>query len=325
MIITKTPLRITFLGGNSDYPDYCKIKNGLTIGTTINKYIYIAYKDSLIRDNYNYKISYFDFERANQIKQLKHPFLKKIFQKYKLNFKLDMNISSDVPASIGLGSSGAFSVGLVKLLDRVTNKKNKQDKDLFISSYEIERSLGNYVGYQDFVYPSFGGFSKVSYKNNKITVSKNYSKKNISLIEKSISLIYLPRLKSTHIVTNHIKKRIVTSKVENLLDRIVEVTKDADKLLKSTNFNLAHFGELIDEYWKLKKNISSKISNNKIEKIISDIQNFDIFGLKLLGAGSGGCICIFSNTRTKKKLKEKYKNNFIDIKFIKNKSKIIEI
>ena len=65
-----------FLGGNSDYPDYCKNKNGLTIGTAINKYIYIAYKDNLIRDNYNYKISYFDFERANQIKQLKHPFLK---------------------------------------------------------------------------------------------------------------------------------------------------------------------------------------------------------------------------------------------------------
>ena len=65
-----------------------------------------------------------------------------------------MNISSDVPASIGLGSSGAFSVGLVKLLDRVS-KKIKQDKDLFITAYEIERSLGNYVGYQDFVYPSF--------------------------------------------------------------------------------------------------------------------------------------------------------------------------
>ena len=325
MIITKTPLRVSFLGGNSDYPDYCKKKIGLTIGTSINKYIYIAFKDSLIRDNFNFKISYFDFERVNQIKNLKHPFLKKTLQQYKFKYKLDMNISSDVPASIGLGSSGSFSVGLIKLLDRVTNKKNRKDEDLFISAYKIEKSIGNYVGYQDFVYPSFGGFSKITYNDNKIKVVKKYPPKNIALIENSISLIYLPRLISTHKVTNDIKKRIISSKVENLLDSIVEVTKDADKLLKSKNFNIAHFGKLISKYWELKKKISPKITNHKIEKIISDIHNFEIYGLKLLGAGSGGCVCIFSNSLTKKKLKEKYKNNYIEIKFTKSKSKIIEI
>ena len=72
MIITKTPYRISFFGGGSDYPAWYKKNGGAVLSTTINKYIYIAYKDSLIRDNYNYKISYFDFERANQIKQLKH-------------------------------------------------------------------------------------------------------------------------------------------------------------------------------------------------------------------------------------------------------------
>lgn len=324
MIISKTPLRISFLGGNTDYPDYCIKKNGITIGSTINKYIYVSVNKNYL-NNYKYKISYYDFQRVKRIEDIQNNFIRNLLNIYKLNHSIDINITSDLPSQLGLGSSGSFSVGFNNVLNHFS-KKNISSHQLFINSYKSERNINKYVGYQDFAYPCFGGFKKFSYNKDRIIKIIDYDNDNIRKIEKSISIIYFKRKIGSSEITKDIKKNLSYSRTISNLDEIANISNQGHILLKSKNFQLKEFGELLNYYWSLKKKISKKINNYEIDNLINKLSQIKgVYGLKLLGAGSGGCICVLSNLDVKKKLKELYKDNYIDIKFTKNRSKIFEI
>ena len=130
MIITKTPFRVSFCGGGTDLPDFYKKYNGQVLSTTIDKYMYILVKKQTGIIEYKYKIHWNKTEFKNHISQINHPIIKKTLQYFKINYPIEISSYSDIPASTGLGSSSAFTVGLVKALCALQKKTNDKKKNI---------------------------------------------------------------------------------------------------------------------------------------------------------------------------------------------------
>ena len=133
MILIKSPLRITFGGGGTDLPSFYNQNEGFLISATINKYVYISlyepFKDYIF-------LKYSDHEKVKKIKDIKHPIIKKIFQRYiPSQKKIELQVAADVPAGTGVGSSGAFTVGLIKAIYSYQNRS--------IGHYDLAESMSN--------------------------------------------------------------------------------------------------------------------------------------------------------------------------------------
>ncbi len=183
MIITKTPYRISFFGGGSDYPEWFNKFYGEVISSTINKYLYISCRELPHFFKHKYRIVYSSIENVNEIKKIKHNAVKQLLFYSKIKKGLEIHYDGDLPSRSGMGSSSCFVVGLLKALKYMDNKKISQ-KELAKISIFLERNvmLEN-VGYQDQIAASYGGFnnikfSKNNFKINKILCSKNFKKKN---------------------------------------------------------------------------------------------------------------------------------------------------
>ena len=188
MIISKTPLRISLFGGGTDFPEYFNKKKSTIIGTTINKYIYITFSRTLRFDNNNIKIFYKNNEFVNNVKKLKHNVVKKILIKERITNDLDLHIVADLPSYSGLGTSSAFTVGLMNLLKSV-RKINISEHQLAKECINFERNiLGETVGFQDQIHAAYGGFNKIEiYKKNIKVTSLDFNKKKL---EKNLFLVF---------------------------------------------------------------------------------------------------------------------------------------
>jgi D-glycero-alpha-D-manno-heptose-7-phosphate kinase len=192
MIISKTPLRISLFGGGSDFPEYFKTKNALIIGGTINKYIYITLSDfysKLFKEKI--RLFYKKREFVNSNKKIKHKVIRKVLEDNKINQNIELHIISDLPGNTGLGSSSSFSTGLLNIVN-FYKKKDISKKDLSLKTIKLERDkLRENVGYQDQIFASYGGFSKIVIKDrNKFKVSRYKNTSYIKKIEKNLFLIF---------------------------------------------------------------------------------------------------------------------------------------
>ena len=324
MIISKTPLRISFLGGGSDYPEFINHNEGLVLGSTINKFIFVSLKKLLILDEFNYKVSYSKLEKKKFLKDIEHKIIRFCLKQYGfVNTPLEINIVSDIPASTGLGSSSSFTVGLLNTILHFKKIKTNKSK-IRIDSTNIELQNNPNVGYQDQTFASYGGFNILKFKKNEVIVKKFTKENIINEIEKNLFLIYVkPRLKSQSISKNIIKN-IKNDLNVKFINEQVDIAREGISLINSNNFNLQNFCRLIDESWILKKKTSEKISNQKIDEMIDYLKKEGAKGIKLFGAGGGGFIGGFANQKVKDKIKSSIKNQMIEIEFYKYGSMIIE-
>ena len=291
MIISKTPYRISFFGGGSDYPEWYLKNSGTVISTSINKYIYVTCRKLNKYFEHNYRVSYSIVEEVKKIDQILHPAVRVTLLNSKINDGLEIHYDGDLPSKSGMGSSSSFVVGLVNVLKNY--QKNKiSKKELAQKSFFIERNILNEnVGYQDQIAASYGGFNKIDFSKKGFAINKiklqtkfeNAMKNNLCLVytglqrrAESIAGKYIPKL-------NNKKK----TNIKKILNHVIE----ANKLIKEDNPN--DFGRLLHETWIEKKSLSPFITNSKIDGIYElGIKNGALGG-KLLGAGGGGFMLFY--------------------------------
>jgi len=323
MILCRTPFRVSFFGGGTDFPQWYSENGGAVISTSINKYSYITVRTLPDIFNYRYRLRYFKTEEVKNINEIKHPTFREALKKHFLKNKtIEIVHNADLPAMTGLGSSSSTAVGTIHALS-FFNKKKLNKLDLALDAIDIEQNiLKENVGSQDQVAASFGGFNYIQFNRNRIKVNKILNIKNVEKIEKSILLVFSGiQRKANNIERDKIKN---LKKNYNYLNLMNQLTLEARSILLSNKFTIEEFGKLLDHQWEIKKKLSSMVSNPKINDIYElGIQN-GAYGAKLLGAGHGGFIVFICNENVKNKIKEKLKNFFnISIKFENSGSKII--
>ena len=312
MIISKTPVRISLFGGGTDYPEYFNYNDGCVLNFAIQYYSYVTVRSLHKFSKNNYFLSYKNIENVSSLNQIQHPSIKNCL-KY-LNFKTPVQIhySGDLPAKSGLGSSSSFTVGLLNALYNFNKKKNSK-KNLARDAIYIERELNKErVGFQDQIICSYGGIKKIKFSHyNDFKVKNiNLSNKIIEEIESSIMIIftnterYADKILKEQI--QNTKKKLINSQLRELKF----ITKKAINLVEK-NFDMNELAILLNESWRLKKNLSNKITTSSIDELYEYCLTKGAKAGKLLGAGGGGFLLLVGENDTLNNLSKILKNKNI--------------
>ncbi len=316
MIICKTPFRVSFFGGGTDLPSWLKNNNGHVISTSINKYGYILFRQSNGISNAKFTIRYYLNEQTNNINKVKHPVVRECLKYYKMTNKyLNITYDGDLPSRSGLGSSSSFSVGLINSIYNLKNKRiNKSSLAKEAINFE-HKILREYVGYQDQIATSYGGFNHIFFKKKKFEVKKIKTQNWISDLLNEQMLICL--IDGKRSAANIEKKKIgKISKNYQIYSEIFDITSEAKLLLKCNKYNsINKFGALLNDYWNLKRKLDASVSNKKIDYYCKKFLNYGAYGSKLMGAGHSGFILIIAESNVRDKLIKSFPN----LKFVKIK------
>lgn len=294
MIISRTPFRISFFGGGTDYPTWFRDHGGAVLATTIDKYCYISVRVLPPFFAHRYRIVYSIVENVMEISEIQHPAARAVLQWNGNHDGLEIHHDGDLPARSGLGSSSAFTVGLinaVKALDGRLVSKEELARD----AIHIEQCLlREPVGSQDQISAAFGGF-------NRITFCPNDSFE--------LQPIVLPKPRQDelreHLLLffsgiSRFSADVAKEKIENMHNRHAELTAmhqmvdEAIGILRSPATPITEFGELLHESWLLKKRLADRVSTASIDDVYETARRAGAIGGKVLGAGGGGFLLFFA-------------------------------
>src|SRR3989344_2770794 len=324
MIISRTPFRISFFGGGTDYPVWYERKPGTVIGASINKYCYITCRFLPPFFKYNYRIRYNKQEHKNKISQIKHPAVRECLNYLKIASGIEMQHNADLPAMSGLGSSSSFTVGLLNALytlkDQLINKKRLALDAIYVE----QQMIGENVGSQDQTLAAYGGLNKIEFlgrqKINVIPIK--IGSKKLVFLQNHLMLFYtgIDR-KASDVAATHIR---VTPKKTRELSALMKLVDKAYKVLTAKTFNVEEFGRLLNESWQIKRGLTHKISNGVIDSIYSSALKAGAIGGKLLVAVGGGFMLLCVEPEKQQSVKRALKKLlFVPFKFEKQGSQII--
>jgi D-glycero-alpha-D-manno-heptose-7-phosphate kinase len=292
VIISKTPYRISFFGGGSDYPSWYNKFGGEVISSTIDKYIYISCRKLPRFFYHNYRIVYSKTEEVKKIKEIKHRVVRLALLNKKISDSLEIHYDGDLPARSGMGSSSAFVVGLLNILNILINNSASKMKLAKESVIFEQKILKECVGSQDQIACTIGGFNSLKfYKDQRFTVSPlDKNNKFRKELNKNLILLYTGQQR---IAQNVAKKFVneINNKKKSEIKNILEFVAVAKKLVQ--NYQYKEFGILLDESWKIKKKLHSSITNSEIDFIYNKAKFNGAIGGKILGAGGGGFLLFY--------------------------------
>jgi D-glycero-alpha-D-manno-heptose-7-phosphate kinase len=323
MIISRTPFRISFFGGGTDYPVWYKENGGAVLSTTIDKYCYITLRYLPPFFLHKYRIVNSKVEMVNDINEILHPAARAILQFLNIDKGIEVHHDGDLPARSGLGSSSAFTVGMLHSLYALKGQIPSKEK-LAKESIHIERDiLGENVGAQDQTAAAFGGFNKICFSgNDEIKVLPIILPDGRIKEFKNHLMLYFTGLSRT-------ASEIAKTQIENTPDKkrelnfMCQMVDEGIKIL-SENKDICDFGRLLHETWLLKKSLTDKISTSEIDKIYGRAMAAGAIGGKLLGAGGGGFMVLFVPPEKQALVREQLKDLLeVDFDFEKDGSRII--
>lgn len=293
MIIVRTPLRVSLFGGGTDFPEYFNIYGGGVIGSAIDKYIYhtISRFPSWFFDH-KIRFSYRIVEHVSDLEHLKHRPFKEILKYHQIYENIEVNLASDLPSFTGLGSSSAFTVGLIKGL-HAFNGKLISVNELAKTAIHIEREvLNESVGYQDQLFASYGGLNHIKfYDHDQFVVERiNVNECFTDELCKNLLMFYTGMTRRASDIEKMKLKRLDCNL--KALDRILDCVNEAREIL-SSGISVDDIGRLLDETWKLKRSLSSDVSNKHIDEAYELGMAHGALGGKLLGAGGGGFLLFY--------------------------------
>ena len=294
MIITRTPFRISFFGGGTDYPLWFSEHGGSVLSTTINKYCYITCRLLPPFFEHKHRIVYSTIESVLFIKDIKHPSVRNVLQWAKVEEGLEIHHNGDLPARSGLGSSSAFTVGLTHALHCLRGQMVSKST-LAKNAIHIEQDLiGENVGSQDQVAAAFGGFNRIDFHRdstfNVYPVIIPIQRRNELLDHLMLCFTGLSR-----IADQIAKSQLINFKArENELQRMYEMVDEAISILGNSTISIDEFGRLLDQSWKYKRSLSDQVSTPEIDYIYDQALLAGAIGGKILGAGGGGFLLLFA-------------------------------
>lgn len=324
MVITRTPLRISFFGGGTDYPLWYKENGGAVLSTTINKYCYINCRYLPPFFDHKYRIRYVEREETQDFSQIKHPSVRECLRFTNIEHGIEMVHLSDIPARSGVGSSSAFTVGFLHALNALKGKMITK-RQLASDAINVEHNfIKENVGVQDQVAVAFGGLNKIAFGGedefyvHPITVPKE----KIDLLQSHLMLFFTGFSRNASDIAQEQIKKIPVLK--NQLKLMLGMVDKAAGILNSESSNICDFGKLLHESWLIKRSLTSKISTGDIDNIYEVARSAGALGGKLLGAGGGGFILIFADPKLQPKIREKLsKILYVPFRFEKLGSQVI--
>ena len=305
MIITKTPYRISLFGGGTDHPSWYKKHGGEVISFAIDKYCYISTRVLPPFFDHKYRIAYSKVETVNDFKKILHPVVREAIRKFSPNLSLEIHHDGDLPARTGIGSSSAFTVGLINSL-LLLQDKLISSRELANEAIELEQiDLMENVGSQDQIACTLGGMNYIEFGGNlnweatPIALSSDFQES----ITDRIVMIYtgITRM-SSDIQANlliDLEKKLTT------MQRTVELTRECRKIFEEKG-DLDLIGDMLIESWSLKREMNNLAITPALDDVWEKAKSAGALGGKVLGAGGGG-FCMFW---VKENGREEFLNNF---------------
>ena len=308
MIITRTPFRISFFGGGTDYPAWFNAHGGEVLSTTIDKYCYITCRHLPPFFEHKHRIVYSAIENVRHWDEIKHPAVRAILGWSGCTKGLEIHHDGDLPARSGLGSSSSFTVGLVHALAALKGSyvsKGQLARDAIHIEQDVIREN---VGSQDQIAAAYGGFNRIEFqRNGSFQVSPVIVKKQrMKELQKHLMLCFTG--------FSRIASEVAQSKIANFNQREAELTRmqqmvdEAVQILHSSTRPIDEFGDLLHQSWLCKKALSDKVSTSEIDQLYQTALDAGAGGGKILGAGGGGFLLLFVKPELQARVREALKS-----------------
>lgn len=313
MIITRTPARITFGGGGTDLPSYYSRYGGFVIAAAIDKYIYMNLHDIFVDKIIAH---YSKSEMVDNVNELRHPIIREALKLTGVTKRIEVGSMADIPARAGLGSSGSFTVGLLRAL-HFYKREHILQQDLAEEACKIEIDLlKEPIGKQDQYIAAFGGTTSLTFDRDGAVLVEPLrpSRNTINDLEENLLLFFTGFSRKSHAVLRQ-QDRLVKSDDELMtrgLHEIKEIGYGCRDALKSGD--TLHFGELLNIHWQSKKKRSKQMSNPKIDRWYNIALKNGAVGGKLVGGGGGGFLMFYAKDKDKLR-KAMAKENLREVKF----------
>jgi len=305
MTISRTPYRISFFGGGTDYPAFYEEHGGSVLSTSINKYCNVNVRD--LRPygfDFEHMIIYRKVEMVSKIGHIEHPAVREAMNHLEVDRGLEISHTGDLPAFSGIGSSAAFMVGILHSLHAHLWKGSPIDKHKLLHDaiYLDREVIGDNCGNQDHAASCYGGFNKFYFTRSggirriKVEVPQD----RLDWLNSHLMLVFtkFPR-RASDVAAYQIKA--TPNKIDKL-KRMQEMVDEGEDILK--NGEIVEFGKLLHESWKLKRSLTKHISTTNINVIYEIARNAGAIGGKLLGAGGGGFMLLFVEPQHQAKVRE---------------------
>lgn len=293
MIISKTPFRVSFFGGGTDYPEHFTKHGGAVLGTAVDKCTYSAATHFYSRlFDYSIRLAYSKVECVADLDSIQHAPLRECLRWTGITKDVELDCMAELPSSVGLGTSSSFVVGVLNTLYAFQGRV-VHPLDLAYQAIEIERDvLGESVGCQDQTFAAMGGFNLVEFRTTRDIVVHRLpiSPERQAEFEQHLLVVYTGiRRRASQVAARQVER--IGGNTERL-KRMRRLVDEGYEVLAGGG-SLTKFGRLLDEGWKLKTSLDDSVSNSQINAIYERGLQSGAWGGKLLGAGGGGFILFF--------------------------------
>jgi D-glycero-alpha-D-manno-heptose-7-phosphate kinase len=308
MIITRTPLRISFFGGGTDYPVWYREHGGAVLSTTIDKSCYITCRHLPPFFEYHSRVSYSKIENVHENSAIEHPSVRGCLKFLGIDEGVEIHHVADLPARTGLGTSSAFTVGfllgLYALREQMRNKHA-----LALDAIHVEQEVvKEAVGSQDQISAAYGGFNRINFH-----IGGGFEVKQViapaarlAALQQHCALFFTG---FSRIASEIAKEQIkVTPQKKRELETMKQMVDEAEAIVSDPNRSLDEFGNLLNESWQIKRTLTQNITNSSLDEIYEAGRSAGALGGKLLGAGGGGFMLFFVAPERRKELRKRLKN-----------------
>jgi D-glycero-alpha-D-manno-heptose-7-phosphate kinase len=303
MIISRTPYRISFLGGGTDYPAWYRRHGGAVLGVTIDKYCYLTCRYLPPFFEHRFRVVYSIIESCRTVEEIRHPAVREVLRFLNVERGVEVHHDGDLPARSGIGSSSAFTVGLLHAIYALQGRMPSKHQLATEAVHVEQERLQETVGSQDQVLAAYGGLNQICFQpNGEISVRPiTVARERIQQLNQHLMLFYTG-IKRT-------AADIARTYVENVDERkrqlriMRDLVEEGVALLNSDK-DIGLFGELLHEAWQVKRSLSDKVSNDAVEEIYARALGVGAVGGKLLGAGGGGFLLLFAAPEDQQRVRE---------------------
>lgn len=304
MIISRTPFRISFFGGGTDYPAWYRKHGGAVLATTIDKYCYLTCRYLPPFFDHRFRVVYSKVENCQTVDEIVHPAVREVLRYLNIDRGVEIHHDGDLPARSGMGSSSSFTVGLLHALYALKGQMPSKHQLAQESIYIEQEILKETVGSQDQVSAAYGGFNIIEFSpTGDISVRPmTLTQERIEELNSHLMLFYTG-IKRT--ASNVAESYVNDIETRGRQLRIMNDLFEESVAVLNMGKNIARFGELLHEAWQAKRSLSKKVSNLNVDEIYNQAISAGAIGGKLTGAGGGGFMLLFVPPQKQMKVREK--------------------
>lgn len=329
LTVSRSPLRISFFGGGTDYPEYFNDNESFVLGSAINKYVYTACLPMIGYAENKFRITYRAVEAVDHVDDIQHNAVRAVLKESGFDDPLNIAMLSDLPGNSGLGSSSSFTVGFIRLISHLQGRRITK-YDLMREAVRIEREvLGENVGVQDQTYAAFGGLNLYKFHKTDFSIQPvRIHTENRDALDASLCLVYtgVQRFASATVEEQLANTR--EQKITRELKDLGQLCFEGLSILESQSSGrmLEEFGELLSEGWRIKRSLADSISNDTVNQMYEAGIAAGALGGKLCGAGKGGFLLFVCPPQHQPRLIEVFgANNFVKIELDDQGARILNV